>query len=235
MYMVTGRKKLLVLDINDLLLDTYYQGEKSVTRPKRHHDEKVNFFYVYNRAKCKEFIQFCLQNFLVDVWSSTHEHNVEAFAGYMYKEAKKKLAFGWCQIDCTDTRIKHPMYKNKLVFFKELSKLWKNIDERLSWAKEDYGPSNTLLIDDSPYKASSNPMHTGIFPKPYKATNLEDNYLQEELLPYLEGLVKVEDLQAYVENHPIGKPCISPSDAQWGQLLNRPSRLKKDEQVLVPA
>jgi hypothetical protein len=96
---------------------------------------------------------------------------------------------------------------------KELSKLWENIDERLPWAKANYGPSNTLLIDDSPYKASSNPMHTRIFPKPYKATNPEDNYLQEELLPYLEGLVKAEDVQTYVESHPIGKPCISPSDA----------------------
>jgi hypothetical protein len=118
---------------------------------------------------------------------------------------------------------------------KKLSKLWENIDEWLSWAKGDYGPSNTLLIDDLPYKASSNPMHTGIFPKPYKATNPKDNYLQEKLVPYLEGLVKAEDVQTYVESHPIGEPCISPSDAQWGKLLNHLGRLKKDEQVLVPA
>jgi hypothetical protein len=87
--MVTGRKKLLVLDINGLLLNTYYQGEKSVTRPERHHDEKVKIFHVYKRAKCKEFIQFCLQNFLVDVWSSAQEHNIEAFVGYIFKEARK--------------------------------------------------------------------------------------------------------------------------------------------------
>jgi hypothetical protein len=54
--MVTGCKKLLVLDINGLLLDSYYQGEKSVTRPKRHHDEKVKKFHVYKQAKFEEFI-----------------------------------------------------------------------------------------------------------------------------------------------------------------------------------
>jgi hypothetical protein len=54
--MVTNGKKLLVLDINGLLLDTYYQGEKSMTCSKCHHDKKVKNFHMYKWAKFKEFI-----------------------------------------------------------------------------------------------------------------------------------------------------------------------------------
>jgi hypothetical protein len=91
----------------------------NVTCPKCHHNEKVKNFHVYKREKCKEFIQFYLQNFLVGVWLSAREHNVEALVGYMFKEARKQLAFVWSQIDCIDTGIKHHSREPKQACFLE--------------------------------------------------------------------------------------------------------------------
>ncbi|CAM6081999.1 unnamed protein product [Calypogeia fissa] len=229
--MVNSGKKLLVLDINGLLLDTYFQGEE---RPDRPHDAKVNRFYVYKRAFCEEFIQFSLQNFIVGVWSSAREHNVLSLVDFMFKEAKEKLAFIWHQQHCTDTGFRHPDNKHKPVFLKELSKLWEKFEADLPWAKGDYGPSNTLLIDDSPYKAISNPRHTAIFPKTYKATDPEDNFLAGELLPYLEGLLNARDVQKYIQRNPIGESSISPSDPQWLEILQS-DQFKNEEEPAVPA
>lgn len=214
--MVNSWKKLLVLDINGLLLDTYYQGEP---RPDRPHDAKVNRFYVYKRAFCDEFVQFCLKNFIVGVWSSAREHNVHSLVDFIFKEAKGQLAFIWHQQHCTDTGFRHPDNKYKPVFLKELSRLWESTEPDLPWTKGDYGPSNTLLIDDSPYKAISNPGCTAIFPKTYKATDPKDNYLAGELLPYLKGLLEARNVQNYTQRNPIGEPSISPSDPQWSEIL----------------
>ncbi|KAG6554870.1 hypothetical protein Mapa_003453 [Marchantia paleacea] len=170
---------------------------------------------VYKRTGCEDFVQFCLDNFVVGVWSSAREHNVVSLVEYTFKEAKDKLAFVWHQTHCTDTKLKHPENKKKPVFLKELSKLWDKTEPDLPWGKGDFGPTNTVLIDDSPYKALRNPPHTGIFPATYKATYPEDNYLAGELRNYLEGLVDAADVQVYLEKHPIGMPSLDHGDEHY--------------------
>jgi hypothetical protein len=120
------------------------------------------------------------------------------------------------------------------VFFKELSKLWRKIDQQLLWAKDVYSHIYTVLIDNFPYKSSKNPPHTAIFPQTYKATNPEDNYLADTLLPYLEGLAGAWDVQGYIESHPFGEQCSSPIDAQIWKLLKLSDRLKKEGQETLP-
>ncbi|BBN13438.1 hypothetical protein MPTK1_6g03480 [Marchantia polymorpha subsp. ruderalis] len=210
--MVADGKKLLVLDINGLLIDTYFQSEQLPDRP---HDAKINRFYVYKRTGCEEFVQYCLDNFVVGVWSSAREHNVMSLVEYTFKEAKDKLAFIWHQTHCTDTKLKHPENKYKPVFLKELSKLWDKTEPDLPWERGDFGPSNTVLIDDSPYKALKNPPHTGIFPATYKATCSEDNYLAGELCNYLKGLVASANVQVYLQKHPIGMPSLDHGDEHY--------------------
>jgi hypothetical protein len=54
--------------------------------------------------------------------------------------------------------LKSPDNKFKPLFLKELSKLWEKVKSDLPWDKGDYGPGNTLLVDDTPYKAILNPV-----------------------------------------------------------------------------
>jgi hypothetical protein len=113
------------------------------------------------------------------------------------------------QTHCTLTGVKHPDKKHKPVFLKELSKLW------ATFKPGEYGPSNCLLVDDSPYKALKNPPSTAIFPQTYTGHESDDNFLGGALRQYLEGLRDAEDVQAYVEKNPIGEPSITAASPLW--------------------
>jgi len=56
----------------------------------------------------------------------------------------------------TDTGHKTLENSDKPLVLKELKKLWQKEDPDLPWEEGDYSPSNTLLVDDSPYKALRN-------------------------------------------------------------------------------
>lgn len=48
--------------------------------------------------------------------------------------------------------------KDKPLVLKELRKVWKKLEPDLPFEKGEYNESNTLLLDDSPYKALRNPV-----------------------------------------------------------------------------
>jgi hypothetical protein len=54
---------------------------------------------------------------------------------------------------CTFTGHKTLENMHKPLVLKELRKLWNKEDPDLPWEEGDYSASNTLLVDDSPYKA----------------------------------------------------------------------------------
>ncbi|CAA2990272.1 Hypothetical predicted protein [Olea europaea subsp. europaea] len=71
---------------------------------------------------------------------------------------EKQLLFCWDQESCTRTRFNALENHKKPLFIKELSKVWAFPEAG------KYNESNTLLMDDSPYKAVKNPANTAIFP-----------------------------------------------------------------------
>lgn len=48
--------------------------------------------------------------------------------------------------------------RHKPLVCKDLRKIWEEGDPSWPWKKGDYNESNTLLLDDSPYKALLNPV-----------------------------------------------------------------------------
>jgi hypothetical protein len=62
------------------------------------------------------------------------------------------------QSKCTETghRALENVYKQLL--FKDLKNIWEKTEPDLPFKKGEYSPTNTLLIDDSPYKALCNPV-----------------------------------------------------------------------------
>jgi len=62
------------------------------------------------------------------------------------------------QSHCTTTRFTTVENIYKPLVFKELRKLWDKEEPDLPWEKGEFNESNTLLIDDSPYKALMNPV-----------------------------------------------------------------------------
>ncbi|XP_024520960.1 uncharacterized protein LOC9639528 isoform X1 [Selaginella moellendorffii] len=209
-----GKKKLLILDVNGLLVDTYFMKED---RPPRLHDAVVGRFLVYRRPHCEEFLQFCLRHFHVAVWSSAKEHNVMGMVNLILGESKKLLAFIWSQKWCTDTGVKCLDNKFKPLFLKELKKVWESSKPDVPWDKGEYGPWNTLLIDDSPHKVLRNPDHTAVLALPYSA--METTTSADDFLPALQGyltkLIDVPDVRDFVRSNPIGQPLITEDSRDW--------------------
>lgn len=210
------RRKLLVLDLNGLLADIILDI-RNVHRAQK----KVGGKTVFKRPFCDDFLKFCFETFDIGVWSSRRKYNVDSVLDFIMGDCRHKLLFCWDQSHCTYTGLRTLENVHKPLVLKELKKLWQKEEADLPWEKGDYSPSNTLLVDDSPYKALRNPPNTGIFPHPYRFDDEKDASLGPggDLRVYLEGLALADDVQLYVQEHPFGQQAITNSDPSWDFYL----------------
>ncbi|MBA0847737.1 hypothetical protein Goshw_022379, partial [Gossypium schwendimanii] len=205
------RKKLLVLDLNGILVDV-------VQQPNRKPNTRVDGKGVFIRPFCVEFLEFCFKTFNVGIWSSRLNRNMTKMIGLLLrKQWKRELFFCWDRKLCTITKFKTLENEEKPLVLKELRKLWDKCSPKLPWRKGDYDESNTLLLDDSPYKALRNPANTGIFPNPYQYTDADDHSLAPggDIRDYLERIAVAENVQKFVEQNPFGQQAITEADPHW--------------------
>jgi hypothetical protein len=111
-----------------------------------------------------------------------------------------KPLFIWGNDKCDVTRSKHPLNPNKEFVLKTLSKVFSDISPRF----QELTPSNTLLIDDFPYKCVGNVPYSYILPHPFDP-KVKDNYLLGSLWPYLLGLLEAPSTLKYVGYNPHGQ------------------------------
>ncbi|WCJ34385.1 Haloacid dehalogenase-like hydrolase (HAD) superfamily protein [Euphorbia peplus] len=203
------KKKLLVLDLNGLLC---YRAcaHKIETIPKyRVADAVHGNILVYKRPHCEDFLNFCFERFEVAIWSSAKTWYLDRALDLVMGSLKDKLLFSWDQSKCTKPGFNTKENIDKPIFLKELSKIWLNYLE--------YSSSNTLLIDNDPYKAILNPPQTAVFLNEYDAEDQDDDALgpEGELRNYLEALAKAEEVGEYVKKNPFGKSAITNNDPDW--------------------
>ncbi|KAL3719284.1 hypothetical protein ACJRO7_004268 [Eucalyptus globulus] len=207
------RRKLLILDINGLLADI-------VSPPPKDYKADINIARraVFKRPFCIDFLKFCFERFDVGIWSSRNKKNVERVVDYLLGDMKHKLLFCWDLSHCTATRFRTLENKHKALVFKEVRRLWEKHESSLPWQKGDYDESNTLLLDDSPYKALLNPPHTAVFPNSYRFQHESDVSLGNggNLRVYLEELAAANDIRQYVAQHPFGQTAITTKSKYWG-------------------
>ncbi|ESQ47385.1 hypothetical protein EUTSA_v10027825mg [Eutrema salsugineum] len=202
-------RKLIVLDLNGILADVVY-GSNVQRAPDSH----VAGRSVFERPFLGPFLDFCFERFEVGIWSSRRT-GLESLIYNILKTYSKKVYFCFDQGMCTTTRFKTLENSSKPLFLKDLRRVWERVGTCVSCGKVKYDESNTLLIDDSPYKALCNPPHTGIFPLPYKYSDHEDSVLAGELLTYLVKLADVDNVQKFVAENPIGQAAISETHESW--------------------
>ncbi|XP_048327927.2 uncharacterized protein LOC107416141 isoform X1 [Ziziphus jujuba] len=210
------RKKLLILDVNGLLADIVSPPPKEYKA-----ETKIARRAIFKRPSCLEFLEFCFERFEVGVWSSRSKKIMTRVIDYLMGDMKHKLLFCWDLSHCTPTGFKTLDNKHKTLVFKDLRKIWEKQDPNLPWEKGEYNESNTLLLDDSPYKALLNPAHTAVFPYPYKFQDGRDSSLGAggDVRAYLEELSMADDVQKFVEQHPFGQNPITESNESWGFYL----------------
>jgi hypothetical protein len=153
-------KKLLVLDLNGLLFWRVRKGEVDLASLPCAPDATVGQFHIFRRPNAQEFLTWCSQHFAIAVWSTAQAKNVQPMVDLAFAGLPPPMAI-LDQSHCTHAGEAHPddISGTRRLMLKELSRLW----SMGAWAAP-FGPSNTLLVDDSPYKVVANPAHTAIHP-----------------------------------------------------------------------
>ncbi|XP_030949306.1 uncharacterized protein LOC115973202 isoform X1 [Quercus lobata] len=197
-------KKLLILDVNGLLL---------ALRPT---DMRKTFETAIWRPSVNEFLRFCFEKFDVALWSSRSRENLDKLIeppklthnNLIFDWFIKNLIFNWDQSHCTESGFDTLDCPSKPLFLKDLRKVWEKY--------EAYNAANTLLLDDSPYKALLNPPNTAVFPETF-CGDYNDISLGPggDLHMYLEKLAMAENVQKYVEQNPFGQRAITELDPNW--------------------
>ncbi|CAN6195253.1 unnamed protein product [Urochloa humidicola] len=219
------RKKLLILDLNGLLADINQDFHNA---HKAH--GKVRGKLVFRRPYSDDFLRFCFQNFELGIWSSRKRENVDSVVNILMQDLKKYILFCWDMSYCTVTGCNTVDNKHKPLVLKELKKLWNKEEPTLPWELGEFSPSNTLLVDDSPYKALCNPPNTAIFPQPYSYRNERDDYSLGpggDLRIYLERIASADDVQNYVRDNPFGQNSITESDPNWNFYVQIVDKVEK--------
>ncbi|KAL8170449.1 hypothetical protein V2J09_022253 [Rumex salicifolius] len=195
------RKKLLILDINGILADVVYPPPKGYKA-----DIRISGRAVFTRPHCRDFLKFCLERFQVGIWSSRSKKLVDRILDYLIGDLRERLTFCWDISQCTESQFRTLENRHKVMVFKELRMLWEKRDSSLPWRNGDYSELNTLLLDDSPYKALLNPVRSGITAS--RGPN-------GKIRAYLEEVAMAENVQEYIENHPFGQCAITERSMSW--------------------
>ncbi|KAF7135787.1 hypothetical protein RHSIM_Rhsim08G0144600 [Rhododendron simsii] len=243
------RKKLLVLDLNGLLVDIVPSGAGGYKQHKIL-SQKADFMWVFGPQEPGDLGTFGLRDLLCHLLSNCHfcvccRKNVNTVLDFLMGKSKSNLLFCWMrwamieeavfsfdrvgssdnaigpwqdQSHCTKTGYNTVENRAKPLLLKELKNIWEKHEPDLPWASGEYNESNTLLLDDSPYKALRNPPNTAIFPHSYCYKDKRDNSLGPggDLRVYLEGLALADHVQKYVEQNPFGQRPITNKNLSWG-------------------
>ncbi|KAL0079083.1 NLI interacting factor-like phosphatase-domain-containing protein, partial [Phycomyces blakesleeanus] len=94
------------------------------------------------RPMPKNFLEFCFTNFEVMVWSSAQATSVSDMC-HLFGEYRKRLKLIWSR---EDFGLASKQFYDDTELVKDLSRVW--------WTLKDFGPTNTILLDD--YSAKSN-------------------------------------------------------------------------------
>ncbi|MCO5586769.1 hypothetical protein L7F22_040711 [Adiantum nelumboides] len=174
----------VILDLNGLLL------QRCFARSQKFQSFHVGQHWVVLRPGCMEFLDALFARFRVGIWSTSLLKNVTAMIRCLETNAKKKYPFFmiWGQEQCHRHATKTIYRPDKMgveAVFKPLKYVWSQFGDLCE-------NTRTILIDDSPYKACTNPIENCIFPKSYDV-NHPDSILIEEVLPYLLRLDQSND------------------------------------------
>ena len=178
-------RPLLVLDVNNVLLC------------RKPYEQRNGFGPQYQlRRHCNEFVRFCLEHYQVAVWSCGRRDTlmaemaeIEALQG----DAKNRLLFVWWQDHSTNLWPRHSaVSEKKPLFLKEIGKIWRHYPQ--------YGPANTILIDDHIEKFEKNPLGSCIVvPAFYDGASHDDCLsVAGELVGWLRRLAHADDTMAMI-------------------------------------
>ncbi|KAK5656141.1 hypothetical protein OQA88_4901 [Cercophora sp. LCS_1] len=178
---------LVVMDLNGTLL----------YRPQSH---KPRFFH--ERPGAREFLDYCINNFTVVVWSSAKPENVEYMCKQLFTDEQLlKVVAVWGR---DRFGLSPHDYNQRTLCFKRLAKLWEDPRVAQSYPDPDgkWDQGNTVLIDDSEEKAKSEPYNAIKVPEFLGRKSNESSEVLSKVHAYLVALAWQTDVSTYIKRHP---------------------------------
>lgn len=175
------QRLLLVLDLNGTLLHRPSASSNYLPRPF-----------------LAPFLAYCLANHSVLIWSSASPENVSAMCAKLFQPRDRRTLLGeWGR----DTLGLTPeQYTSKVQVYKRLDQIWHNprlsASHPLALQGQRWGQENTLLIDDSPMKATAQPYNLLRIPEFNKNTTEID--VLGQVVGYIEEARRRDNVSAYV-------------------------------------
>ncbi|XP_065868792.1 uncharacterized protein [Euphorbia lathyris] len=159
-------------------------------------------------------MKFCFDHFTVAIWSSKMRKNIEKILPKIRRSLpdEVQMLFVWGQENCVLTRVRLGSNEQKFVMLKNLEKVWN--------AYPQFNASNTVLIDDTPYKSLMNSANNFIFPTTFDSSNRWDNYPDPNggFVNYLERLSSAHDVAEFIEMERFGQDPIRQDDWRMAKL-----------------
>ena len=203
------QRLLLVLDLNGTLL--YRSKASSKYRP---------------RASLEPFLDYCLTNHSVLIWSSATPSNVTGVCDRLFNSSQRQQLLGEWGRDTLD--LTNNEYYSKCQVYKRLDRIWEGRALRGSHPDHASGgrwsQANTLLLDDSAVKAQAQPynlVETPEFTRNAEQENGKD--ILGQVVAYLEEARMWGDVSAFVKR----KRFVV--DADWKWNWETPRRVEEDE------
>ncbi|KAI4595001.1 hypothetical protein KJ359_007252 [Pestalotiopsis sp. 9143b] len=182
------RRILVVMDLNGTLLH----------RPNA---RKSSSFV--ERPYTRTFLQYCLQTFVVAIWSSAKPENVDRMVPQIVSDAdRQRLVAVWGR-DTLGLSVED--YNNRVQCYKRLERVWGDARVAASHPEAHLGKrwdqTNTVLIDDSKEKARSQPYNIIQLPG-FEGDVNEAGYVLPQVHNYLNELAFQSDISSFIREKP---------------------------------
>ncbi|PHH80313.1 hypothetical protein CDD82_1841 [Ophiocordyceps australis] len=181
------RRILVVLDLNGTLL---------------HRPQRLAPTHFIKRPHADRFLEYCLANFHVAIWSSARLANVEMILEQLLTPVQcRKLVVVWGREQlglCIDD------YNSRVQCYKRLSVLWQSGAVQASYSELLPGcwdQSNTVLVDDSPEKGRSEPYNIMAIPE-FSGLRHEPKDVLPQVHDYLNRLCYARNISSHMRESP---------------------------------
>ena len=190
---------------------------------------------VLPRLGYKQFWEKMSTMFHVCIWSSMRKSTIDLMVEYLFV-GMPKPAIVLGQEDCTTFKdmwgnvVRNPLKPQSVLFFKSLqSKFWWP-PISLDFGRNTTTISNTILVDDCPYKYACNSDECGLFPNPFTNNQVDDANMTKILLHFLQSMFysPMSDAHNFVLSRRFGQQPIRYNNAvkvaimKFNKFSNRP-------------
>jgi hypothetical protein len=182
------RRILVVMDLNGTLL---------------HRPHKKRPFHFVERPHAKAFLNYCLDNFVVAIWSSARPVNVEKMVERLLTPEQVKkciLVWGRDKFGLSDAD-----YDGRVQCYKRLTRIWSAPEIMAAHPEAEQGgqwdQTNTILVDDSREKARSEP-HNLIQIHDFTGLASEPPHVLPQVHDYINSLCLQSNISSFIRENP---------------------------------